>query len=72
MKLEELVGKTIRSATRMKKPEYDDDGWLKLEFTDGTSCVVVAYYCGYTGKSEDEYPTGINVTEKEEGLVPLA
>lgn len=55
----------------MKKPEFDDDGWIKLDFTDGTSCQIVAYYGEYTAKSDGEYPTGICVEKVEEGLVPV-
>lgn len=65
-----LTGKTISAATRMKKPEYDDEGWLRLDFTDGTHCVIVAWYGGYTGESEDEYPTSITIADNIEGLVP--
>ncbi|TWU59516.1 hypothetical protein V7x_55940 [Crateriforma conspicua] len=71
MEFSDVVGKTIQSATQMKRPETDDDGWLLLEFTDGTRCMVVAYYGGYTGDSEDEYPTGICISEKVEGFVPV-
>jgi len=50
----DITGKTITKVTEMKKPEYDDTGWLKIDFTDGTHCVIYAGYFGYTGKSEDE------------------
>lgn len=72
MNFEDLQGKTIAKATQMKKPTYDDDGWLKLEFTDGTSCVIWAGYGGYTGESEDEYPTTIGVIESDDGLEPVS
>ena len=55
----------------MRKPEYDDTGWLKLDFTDGTHCVIGAGYGSYTGESEDEYPTCIWFTDDAEGLVPV-
>ena len=69
MKLKDLIGKTITEAEIMKMPAYDDDGWLRLTFTDGTKAVIVASYGGYTGRSEDEYPTRIDITDDEEGLV---
>lgn len=72
MDFQDLQGKTIAKATQMKKPKYDDDGWLKLEFTDGTSCVILAGYGGYTGESEDEYPIGIDVIESDDGLEPVS
>ncbi len=68
---ESIIGKTISKATRMKKPEYDDTGWLKLDFTDGTCCVIVSYYGGYTGLSEDEYPTYIGFRDESDDLVPV-
>ena len=73
MKIQDLVGKTISSAQRMKRPEYDDEAWLKLTFTDGTSCFVVAGYGEYTGESEDEYPAYIGITEEVEAkdLIPV-
>jgi hypothetical protein len=63
MNLNTLIGKTIKSATQMKHPTFDDDGWLLLKFTDGTECLITASYSGYTGESEDEYPTRIGVTD---------
>lgn len=72
MKYKDIIGKTIASVTEMKKPQFDDEGWLRLEFTDGTACTIVSSYGGYTGNSEDEYPTFIGITDKLEGLVPVA
>ena len=66
-----ITGKTIAQVTKMRKPEYDDTGWLKIDFTDGTHCVIWAGYGGWTGGSEDEYPTCIGVTDDVEGLVPV-
>jgi hypothetical protein len=66
----DIEGKTIRSATQVKRPDADDDGWLMLEFTDGTKCVIVAWYTGYTGGSVGEYPTGIGISEKVDGFIP--
>jgi len=74
MTLDGLKLKTIRSAIIMKRPDYDDVGYLCLYFTDGTKCLVTAGYGGYTGKSEDEYPTNIGVSDREgcfERLVPV-
>ena len=65
-----IDGKTVAKVARMKKPEYDDSGWLKLEFTDGTFCVIVACYGDFTGDSEGEYPTTIGISDSDEGLIP--
>lgn len=59
-----LIGKKISSVKRMRLSGYDDTGYLFLSFEDGSSCVVVASYGGYTGDSEDEYPTNIFICEK--------
>lgn len=72
MEYKDIIGKTIASVTEMKKPQFDDEGWLRLEFTDGTVCAIVASYGGYTGKSEDENPTCIGITCQLDGLIPVA
>jgi hypothetical protein len=59
----DLVGKTIQSAEQKQHPRYDDDGFLELTFTDGSKCLIVGTYCGYSGDSEDEYPTSIYISE---------
>ena len=58
-------------ATVHHRPTNDDEGWLLLELTDGSKCVVYSWYGGYTGDSEDEYPTGISITDKTDGFVPV-
>jgi len=58
---DELVGKRIKSATIMGYKEYDDEPILLLIMEDGTQFNVNAGYGGYTGKSEEEYPTYIHV-----------
>ena len=72
MEFKDIVGKTIQAATHVKRPTNDDEGWLLLEFTDGSKCVVYSFYGGYTGESEDEYPTGISITDNTDGFVPVA
>jgi len=71
MEFSDIEGKTIRSANHVKRPEHDDEGWLMLEFTDGTKCVIVAWYGGFTGNSEDEYPTRIGISDKVDGYIPV-
>ena len=71
MEFRDIEGKTIRSATHVKRPATDDEGWLLLEFTDGTQCVVFSWYGGFTGNSEDEYPTGIGISGNVDGYVPV-
>lgn len=70
----DLIGKTIAAATYMKMPEYDDERYLRLRFTDGAECYVVASYGGYTGTSEDEYPAFVRVgtLESDAGLVEVS
>lgn len=65
-----IIGKTISVITKMKQPGYDDTGWLKLDFTDGTHCIICGDYGGYTGESVDEYPTRIWIQENVDGLIP--
>jgi hypothetical protein len=70
MKFEDLVGKTIASTTQMKPEQYDDEGYLRLQFTDGAECFIVAGYGGYSGESEDEYQTKIWIVENLD-LIPI-
>lgn len=63
-----IVGKTIERVTKIRKPEYDDPGWLKLNFTDGTHCTINAGIGSFTGFSEDEYPTFIEISNDTKGL----
>ena len=72
MNKEDLIGKTIANVTVMKREGFDDEGWLRLKFTDGTTCLIVASYGGYTGASEDEYPTYIDVEDDDVSLVPVS
>lgn len=64
MEYKDLIGKTIVSVQQKKLKGYDDDGFLELKFSDETKVIIVARYGGYTGQSEDEYPTGIFITEQ--------
>lgn len=64
MEFKDLIGKTITAATVKKLAKHDDEGFLELKFSDGTEAVIVASYGGYTGSSEDEYPTYIGITDK--------
>ena len=73
MEFKDLIGKTITAATVKKLAKYDDEGFLELKFSDGTEAVIVASYGGYTGSSEDEYPTYIGITDRYDGeLVDVA
>ena len=72
MKPSELIGKTITSAKRKKLAEYDDEGFLELQFSDGTQATIVAGYWDYTGNSMEEYPTYINIeSTPNEELIDL-
>lgn len=67
MELKDLIGKTITSAMFMQRTDgYDDKGYLKLVFADGSECVIVGGYDeNWTGQSMDEYPTTIGITSGE-------
>jgi len=67
----DLIGKTIAKATRYKLTKFDDEPILKLEFTDGTHCCVLATYGGYTGDSEDEYPAFIGRKDDAGDMTPI-
>lgn len=72
MNTKELIGKTIKAANIMQKQGYDDTGYLKLEFTDGTFVVIVSFYDEeYTRNSEGEYPTRIELSQDDNGLIPI-
>ena len=72
MKYKDLIGKTIENVSHKKLKGYDDEGYLEIKFTDGTIATVVASYGGYTGESEDEYPTYIYVTDELDNLEDVA
>ncbi len=68
MKIQDLIGKTIANAKIQKLSKHDDTGFLKLNFSDGSECLVVASYGTYTGNSNDEYPTLISIADKFKGV----
>jgi len=67
--ISQLVGKTIVAAQRMKLKDCDDEGYLLLTFSDQSRALIVASYGSYTGKSEDEYPTFLGLTEDVENFL---
>lgn len=67
MEYENLIGKTIVAVKQKKLIGHDDDGFLEMGFSDGIKATIVACYGGYTGDSEDEYPTSIFVTDMYDG-----
>ena len=69
IKTDEIEGKTIAKATFMKAKNFDDEGWLQLDFTDGSSCLIESGYGGYSGKSIDEYPTFIEILDGRYNLI---
>ena len=72
MDFNNLVGKTIIKVTKMKRPDFDDEGWLKLEFSDKSECTLVSTYNNFTGGSEGEYPCNIFIVDKyEDKLIPI-
>ena len=72
MKFADIEGKTIKTARKVACETSDDEGWLLLEFTDGTKCTIVAGYGEeYTGNSEGEYPTSIGISDETDGFAPV-
>lgn len=69
MEWNDLIGKTIANIQEVMVEGYDDEGFLRIDFTDGTKCLVIAGYWGeYTGKSIDEYRTYIDISEDVEKI----
>lgn len=70
MDLDALEGKTILAVRKKTKRGYDDTGYLEIQFTDGTSCIIVSGFdADWTGLSEGEYATTIGVAETVDDLV---
>ena len=66
MKFKDLIGKTITGVTKKKVVDCDDNGFLELKFSDGSTALIVASYGEWTGESEEEYPTRILICNKYE------
>lgn len=66
MGINQIIGKTIKSIKQKQLKDYDDLGYLEIEFTDGIKIIIESFYCGYTGCSKDEYPTDICIQSIEE------
>ena len=68
----EFIGKRILDVIQYQAydddGEFDDDGYLKFKFTDGSEVTLMSYYEGYTGASIDEYPTSIKILDPDEDL----
>ena len=64
LKTESIVGKTIKAASLRGMKGYDDEPYIDIDFTDGTKITIVSSYGGYTGESEDEYPSYICIRER--------
>ena len=50
-----LIGKTIVSANLMTVKGYDDEGFLELVFSDGTSTILHGTYGGFWWLQGDFY-----------------
>ncbi len=64
MEFKDLIGKKITDAKIQRLSNHDDFGYLKLNFSDGSECVIMASYDFYTGNSLGEYPTAMSIVEK--------
>jgi hypothetical protein len=71
--LEDFEGKKIVKIEKMKFKKFDDTGFLKFVFDDGTHFIIYSWFGGYTGKSFDEYPTRIGVVQEDkyDELTPI-
>jgi hypothetical protein len=64
MEFKDIIGKTIKNIQQLKEKKYDDEGYLLIEFTDGSKVLIIGgYNPGYTGNSSDEYQTTISIEE---------
>ena len=68
-----MIGKTILAVTQQKLIKYDDEGFLRIEFTDGTHITISGGYSKYTGGSEDEYQTTVGIVpeHRESDLINI-
>ena len=66
MEINQIIGKTIKSIKQKQLKDYDDKGYLEIEFTDGCKVIIESIYYCYTGGSRGEYPTGIFIQSIEE------
>ena len=68
MKLQDLIGKTISIVEKLSPDGYDEEPYLRLDFTDGTHCFVVADYGNFsdTISSRGEYPRYIDIVDSIE------
>ena len=63
-KFKDLIGRKIKAVRKRRLKGFDDTGFLQITFTDGSKCIVEGFYWGYTGESEDEYPTDIRLASE--------
>ena len=72
MNIQDLVGKTITSATLMKYPAYSDEPVIRLTFSEGEPCDIEAAHSGeWDTKAHNEYPNYIYVDQCDEKLIPV-
>jgi len=71
---EELNSKVIYNAQQARKKGYNDDGYLVIRCGEITNYygnmiftnkmyLIISSFGGFTGGSEDEYPTNISIYE---------
>lgn len=64
MTFDDMVGKMIVDVRRMKPKEYEDYGFLRIKFSDGTHVVIAAGYGEHNNNSMGEYPTWLYLLTK--------
>lgn len=66
-----LIGKTITAVVKCKQDNHSDTGYLKLTFSDNTTCYIVASYGSFDVEADDEYPTDIDIKSEVTNLIEL-
>lgn len=66
MEFSDLIGKTITGCVQKKLVEYNDTGFVELQFSDNTKAIIVSSYGDWEGGSYGEYPTEIYVTDNHD------
>ena len=61
-----IIGKTILKVEYRKSEIRDDEPLIIITFTDGSEVGFEGGYGGYTGRSEDEYPSYVWLLNDEE------
>jgi hypothetical protein len=72
MEFKDIEGKTIKTAQEvMLAKGSNEDRWLLLKFTDGTSCQIRGFYDRFADVDrKDDIPTSIIIDNDDHELIP--